>query len=145
MVTGGFAVMAIAALLAAAALQLVLALAGYRARRAERHQAAVIRDLQKELATLHQDLAGLRLRLAGLDRPAAPAAPATPAPADPPMAVRRETASPAYELAGRLARRGASDDELMETCGLSRGEVDLITRLSRLGEQARHKAQTLGA
>ncbi|MCK7583678.1 MAG: DUF2802 domain-containing protein [Chromatiales bacterium] len=140
MVTGGFAVMAIAALLAGAALQLVLALAGYRARRQERSQAAVIRDLQKEVVGLQRELTSLRTRLAGGERrPPPPAAmAATEAPA-----VRREPSSPAYELAGRLARRGASGSELMETCGLSRGEVDLITRLSRLGDQARQKAETL--
>lgn len=141
MVTGGFAVMAIAALLAGAALQLVLALAGYRARSQERSQAAVIRDLQKEVSGLHQELAGLRVRLAGGERRQPAAAGNVPAEAP---AVRRELSSPAYELAGRLARRGASDNELMETCGLSRGEVDLITRLSRLGEQARQKAESLG-
>lgn len=141
MVTGGFAVMAIAALLAGAALQLVLALAGYRARSQERSQAAVIRDLQKEVSGLHQELAGLRVRLAGGERRQPAAAGNVPAEAP---AVRRELSSPAYELAGRLARRGASDNELIETCGLSRGEVDLITRLSRLGEQARQKAESLG-
>lgn len=143
MVTGGFAVMAIAALLAGAALQLVLALAGYRARRQERSQAAVIRDLQKEVVGLQQELAGLRVRLAADPRRAAPVA-AAPVPVAEAPAVRREPSSPAYELAGRLARRGASGNELMETCGLSRGEVDLITRLSRLGELARQKAETLG-
>jgi Protein of unknown function (DUF2802) len=139
MLTSGFALMAIAALLAGAALQLVLALAGYRARSQERNQAGVIRDLQKEVLSLRQELVSLRRERIRDERPEPVATPVA-APV-----VRREPSSPAYELAGRLARRGASGTELMETCGLSRGEVDLITRLSRLGDAARQPAETLGA
>lgn len=132
MLTSGFAMIAIAALLAGAALQLVLALAGYRARRQERNQAAVIRDLQKDLLGLQEQLMVLRRQLAHDDRREimpAPAAVVAPAPS-----ARPEPVSPAYDLAGKLARKGVSTEELMETCGLSRGEVDLITRLSRLGQ-----------
>lgn len=134
MLNSGFALIAIAALLAGAALQVVLALAGFRARRQDTNQAAVIRDLQKDIVGFQQELAVLRRQVAqgGRVEPQ-PAAVAVPA-------VRREPVSPAYELAGKLARKGASDNELMETCGLSRGEVDLITRLSRLGQEIQEKA-----
>ena len=131
MLTSGFAIIAIAALLAGAALQLVLALAGYRARRQERNQAALIRDLQKDMLDLHDELMQLRRQLA--HAPQAAAAMVAPPPVAAP--VRLESVSPAYDLAGKLARKGVSDEELMDTCGLSRGEVDLITRLSRLGQQ----------
>lgn len=132
MLSTGFALIAVAALLAGAALQLVLALAGYRARRNERNQAATLRNLQKEILGLQQDLAMLRReRQQRSERPEPPALPAVTAPP-----VRRETVSPAYDLASKLARKGASDEELMETCGLSRGEVDLITRITRLGREA---------
>lgn len=133
MLTSGFAMIAVAALLAGAALQVVLALAGYRARHQERNQAGVIRDLQKDLLGLQEQLLILRRQLAHEERreimPAPMASVAAPAPA-----VRPEPVSPAYDLAGKLARKGASSEELMETCGLSRGEVDLITRLTRLGQ-----------
>jgi Protein of unknown function (DUF2802) len=134
MLNSGFALIAIAALLAGAALQVVLALAGFRARRQDTNQAAVIRDLQKDIVGFRQELAVLRRQVAqgGRIEPQPAAAAAVPA-------VRREPVSPAYELAGKLARKGASDDELMETCGLSRGEVDLITRLSRLGQEIQEK------
>lgn len=130
MLNSGFAVIAIAALLAGAALQIVLALAGYRARRVENRQAAVIRDLQKDILALQQDLMVMRQQVVRGER-------AQPASLPAPAVVRGEPVSPAYELAGKLARKGASGDELMETCGLSRGEVDLITRLTRLGQEAR--------
>lgn len=130
MLTSGFALIAIVALLAGAALQLVLALAGFRARRQERVQTVVIHELQNEILGLQRDLAGIRRQVqqALRDDQVVPAA-ATPT-------VRREPMSPAYELASKLARKGANSAELMETCGLSRGEVDLITMLNRAGQAA---------
>jgi len=137
MLNSGFAVIAIAALLAGAALQIVLALAGYRARRQERSQAGVIRDLQKELLGLQQEMHTLR-RQSLPTRRQEPTVLTTSVPASAPMA-RREPASPAYDLASKLARKGASSEELMDTCGLSRGEVDLITMLNRMGQESKDK------
>ena len=141
MLTSGFALIAIAALLAGAALQIVLALAGFRARRAERNQSGVIRDLQKEVMNLQQDLVVLK-RQAAVPRTVyeAPAPVASVQPQDQPPAVRREPVSPAYELASKLARRGAPREEIMDTCGLSRGEADLIGMLSRMGQAGGAKA-----
>lgn len=139
MLTSGFALIAIAALLAGAALQIVLALAGFRARRQERTQSGVIRDLQKELMNLQQDLALLKRQGAAprtvYEAPAPVAANVAAAPV-----VRREPVSPAYEMASKLARRGAPREEIMETCGLSRGEADLIGMLSRMGQAGGAKA-----
>ncbi|HTX04431.1 MAG TPA: DUF2802 domain-containing protein [Steroidobacteraceae bacterium] len=50
-----------------------------------------------------------------LDRPAAPAPSQTP--------------SPGYQIAIRLARGGASREELMSGCGLTLAEAELIRRL----------------
>src|SRR5215469_3957161 len=47
--------------------------------------------------------------------------PAAPAPA--------HTASPGYQIAIRLARGGASREELMSSCGLTLAEAELIRRL----------------
>jgi hypothetical protein len=137
MLNNGFAVIAIAALLAGAALQIVLALAGYRARRQERNQAALIRDLQKDVLNLHQEVTTLRRQFVQAGRQESAAAL--------PPAARLEPVSPAYELAGKLARKGASSEELMETCGLSRGEVDLITMLTRMGQEAKDKGLAVSA
>jgi hypothetical protein len=141
MLNSGFAVIAIAALLAGAALQIVLALAGYRARRQERSQAGVIRDLQKELLGLQQEVHALRRQSV----PARRQEPAVLLSSEPAPMARREPASPAYELASKLARKGASSEELMDTCGLSRGEVDLITMLNRLGQEAKDKGLAVSA
>lgn len=138
MLTSGFALIAIAALLAGAALQIVLALAGFRARRTERNQSGVIRDLQKEVMNLQQDLALLK-RQGSTPRTVYEApVPVAATPAAP--VVRREPVSPAYEMASKLARRGAPREEIMETCGLSRGEADLIGMLSRMGQAAGARA-----
>jgi alkylation response protein AidB-like acyl-CoA dehydrogenase len=50
-----------------------------------------------------------------LDRPAAPASPQAP--------------SPGYQIAIRLARGGASREELMSGCGLTLAEAELVRRL----------------
>lgn len=141
MLNSGFAVIAVAALLAGAALQIVLALAGYRARRQERSQAAVIRDLQKELLGLQQEVHALRRQSVPLGRQE----PTVALPSMPVPTVRREPASPAYELASKLVRKGASSEELMDTCGLSRGEVDLITMLNRMGQDAKDRGLAASA
>ncbi len=39
------------------------------------------------------------------------------------------TSSPGYQIAIRLAKGGASREELMSGCGLSRGEAELVQRL----------------
>lgn len=44
--------------------------------------------------------------------------------------------APGYQIAIRLARGGASRDELMSSCGLSRGEADLVRRLHSMANGA---------
>jgi hypothetical protein len=82
--------------------------------------------LRKELHVLQAQLAGAQRRLAALENQPAPVA----APAVKPT-LTFQPLEPAYELANKLARKGATVDELIETCGLSRGEVDLIARLNQ--------------
>jgi len=120
------AVIAVGALIGAAALQVILALAGYQSRRRVVTPNQELRDAQREIHSLHVAVTALARRVGTLEVSPAPTAvmPAVPAP------VRREPVEPAYDLAGKLARRGASTEELMETCGLSRGEVELIARLN---------------
>lgn len=120
------AIVAVAALLGAAVLQIVLALAGYRSRRRAATPSQDLRDVQREMHSLHVAVTALARRVGVLEVAPAPATAAAARPA--PM--RSEPVEPAYDLAGKLARRGASTEELMETCGLSRGEVELIARLN---------------
>jgi hypothetical protein len=116
---------AIAALFVGAALQIVLALAGYRNQRRPAEPNNELRAAQHEIHMLHAAVAALTRRLGAMEEqpPTAPVAAPAPAP-------RFEAPDPAYDLAGKLARKGATAEELMDTCGLSRGEVDLITRLN---------------
>jgi Protein of unknown function (DUF2802) len=46
-----------------------------------------------------------------------------------PAAQPKGTAAPGYQIAIRLARSGASCEQLMTSCGLSFGEADLVRRL----------------
>ncbi len=129
MLTPTFALVAIAALVAGAAIQLILALAGYRAQRSapvRDHNREELLALRKELQVLQAQLAGTQRRLAALEQQPAPAARPVVKPT-----LTFQPLEPAYALANKLARKGATADELIETCGLSRGEVDLITRLNQ--------------
>jgi alkylation response protein AidB-like acyl-CoA dehydrogenase len=99
-------------------------------RRATRRQTAeVISQTQivlQRLAELEARVDGTRSAIAQLaerlDRPA------TPAPAQSP--------SPGYQIAIRLARGGASREELMSGCGLTLAEAELVRRL-----HGRHPAE----
>lgn len=127
MLTSTFAFVAIAALLVGAAIQVILALAGLRSQRSAAHpDAGELQALRRDLQVLQAQLAGAQRRVAALETQMTPAA----RPAVKPTLSFRPL-EPAYELANKLARKGASAEELIETCGLSRGEVDLITRLNQ--------------
>jgi alkylation response protein AidB-like acyl-CoA dehydrogenase len=92
-------------------------------RRATRRQTAeVISQTQivlQRLAELEARVDGTKSAIAQLaerlDRPA------TPAPSSSP--------SPGYQIAIRLARGGASREELMSGCGLTLAEAELVRRL----------------
>jgi hypothetical protein len=127
MLTSTFALIAIAALLVGAAIQVILALAGFRNQRTTAHPGAgELQALRRDIQVLQAQLAAAQRRVAALETQPTPA----PRPAVKPTLTFRPL-EPAYELASKLARKGASADELIETCGLSRGEVDLITRLNQ--------------
>lgn len=92
-------------------------------RRAERRQTA---EVLSQTQIVLQRLAELEARVdvtksavtelaERLDRPAAPAASQSP--------------SPGYQIAIRLARGGASREELMSGCGLTLAEAELVKRL----------------
>jgi hypothetical protein len=116
---------AIGALLAGAALQVVLAIAGFRSRHTDKAQIEAHAALKRELQVVQSECSVLARRLLALEAQGALKVPVTVS-----APVSRTPADPAYELAGKLARKGASLDELMDTCGLSRGEVELIATLN---------------
>jgi replicative DNA helicase len=48
--------------------------------------------------------------------------------------------TPGYQIAIRLARSGATRDELMSSCGLSFGEAELVRRLHGIAQHTRGAA-----
>jgi Protein of unknown function (DUF2802) len=52
-------------------------------------------------------------------------------------AVAGGTSAPSYQIAIRMARSGASRDELMASCGLTRQEAELVLRLHAPARAAR--------
>jgi hypothetical protein len=73
------------------------------------------------LGEIEAGLALLDSRISEIGRQIEAPVAATPAPA--------QNASPSYPIAIRLARNGATVDELMESCGLGRQEAELVKRL----------------
>jgi hypothetical protein len=59
-----------------------------------------------------------------------------------PSAAPSTGASPGYQMAIRLARNGASREDLMAGCGLSLAEAELVQRLHGTHSQGRHRHTT---
>jgi hypothetical protein len=116
----------VAALLAAALLQLVLAIAGYRTRGERRQNHRAVHGLQEGLMLMSTETAALGRRLSILEQQLSQASSRreeVPAPSGP--------IGQAYEVAVNLVRKGCSVQELVSTCGLSQGEAELIARMYR--------------
>lgn len=89
----------------------------------DRVQAAQ-RELNRQTQALSERVAALSTLVASLPRQPEPVS-------EPPRAVasRRDTGVPSYETAKRLARSGASVEEIVATCGLPGTEARLLRRL----------------
>ena len=93
-----------------------------------------IRKLSGQLVTLGDTIesVGSRVREAAVQRPAPVAAPASP-----PFKTR------GYETAIRLARSGASVEEIVASCGTTRAEAKLLRRLHECGDPRRADAEAV--
>jgi len=93
-----------------------------------------IRKLSGQVIALGATLEALGARLdqASAQRPAA--APAPPA-------ASQNTRG--YETAIRMARSGASVDEIVASCGTTRAEAKLLRRLHECGDPRRAEAETI--
>lgn len=127
----------VSSLLAVATVLAVLALAWRM--RAWRHSAEC--DAQRmfeQLDLIRAELLFLSERMQGLET-IAPQTHLRPAPPEPRVAAVANTAAPrGYEVAARLARGGATCEELISGCGLSRHEAELLIRLNK-AEAARSR------
>lgn len=89
--------------------------------------------LRAEMLMMHDEFAALQI--------VPQAAVVEPRPAPEPRVANVVTAATprGYEVAARLARSGASVDELMSNCGLSRHEAALLLRLHGTAHQQAHQ------
>jgi Protein of unknown function (DUF2802) len=100
------------------------------ARRQSQHLLTHSQSLLEQLTALDARMNATATAVRRLDermerqRPAAGAAPLSGA------------ATPGYQIAIRLARSGATRDELMSGCGLSFGEAELVRRLHGIAQHA---------
>jgi hypothetical protein len=103
----------------------IFALAFSRWRRADerqmQHLAAQLQRTFAEVRSLHETIAVMGSRLESLTERAESDARLAPAGAG--------SASRGYDLAARLAKNGAAVDELVASCGLTRHEAELLSRL----------------
>lgn len=119
-------IVAVAALLGAAALQIILALAGFRADHRDRHRDNSVANLRRDLHNLGGKSAGLTERLVRMESRLSRLAEQSPAPT-----VAAAPTDHTYQVAVKLVNKGADVQELVSTCGLTRGEAELILRLYR--------------
>lgn len=121
-------------LLGARAFVLLAAFAAFgwallRMRREAADQLEKVQASQRELATqtsaLNERLVALTTLVASLQRAPEPANEAPPRAAP----VRRDHGVPSYETAKRMARSGASVEEIVATCGVPGTEARLLRRL----------------
>ncbi|MHB8550351.1 MAG: DUF2802 domain-containing protein, partial [Acidiferrobacterales bacterium] len=105
----------------------VLAVAGQRAQRhMQAHQHAML-SLQTALTAIHAEVAGLTERLGRVEREIVHVSESTQRPA------RQEIYDHSYAVAARLVREGADAADLAASCGLVRGEAELMMRLYGTG------------
>jgi hypothetical protein len=103
----------------------IFALAFSRWRRADerqmQHLATQLQRTFAEVRSLHETIAVMSARLDSLSERAESDARLVPA--------GTGSSSRGYDLAARLAKNGAAVDELVASCGLTRHEAELLSRL----------------
>ncbi|HEY7639227.1 MAG TPA: DUF2802 domain-containing protein [Steroidobacteraceae bacterium] len=116
----------------------VFALAFSRWRRSDERQMQQLRgELQRtfaEVRSLHETLAVMNARMESLSERAESDARFAPAGA--------AGSQRGYDLAARLAKNGAGVDELVSSCGITRHEAELLSRLHVSKPRAKFEAPT---
>jgi hypothetical protein len=124
-------------LMAALALVALIAVAGIAAqRRAAARQDAVLRSLQNDLRALCNAAVGMGDRVNQMERRLRQVAERQEA-----LGLRQDQLNQedpearSYTQAIKMAHKGAAVDDLIEVCGLSRGEAELVAMMHRLGKE----------
>lgn len=119
---------AIIALLLSNALLIMLGFMVARLRSATSEQ-----ELKQEVPNLHQELKGVSLSLAALSERLVKLEIQIGQLRDQaghqPLPLNREAEQKSFKVATKLALQGASADEIVDLCGLARGEAELICML----------------
>lgn len=122
-------------LMAALALVGLLAVAGIAAqRRVAARQDAALRSLQNDLRALCNAAVGMGDRVNQMERRLRQVAERQEA-----LGLRQDQLNQedpearSYTQAIKMAHKGAAVDDLIEVCGLSRGEAELVAMMHRLG------------
>ncbi|PKM44178.1 MAG: hypothetical protein CVV05_10490 [Gammaproteobacteria bacterium HGW-Gammaproteobacteria-1] len=124
-------------LMAALALVALIAVAGITAqRRTAARQDAVLRTLQNDLRALCNAAVGMGDRVNQMERRLRQVAERQEA-----LGLRQDQLNQedpearSYTQAIKMAHKGAAVDDLIEVCGLSRGEAELVAMMHRLGKE----------
>lgn len=124
-------------LMAVLALVALIALAGIAAqRRTAARQDATLRSLQNDLRALCNAAVGMGDRVNQMERRLRQVAERQEA-----LGLRQEQLNQedpearSYTQAIKMAHKGAAVDDLIEVCGLSRGEAELVAMMHRLGKE----------
>jgi hypothetical protein len=125
----------LSSMFAVATVLAVLALA-WRMRAWRRSAECDAQRMFEQLDLIRAELLFLSERVQGLETP--PQTHARPAPPEIRAPALSNAAPRGYEVAARLARGGATCEELISSCGLSRHEAELLIRLHK-AEAARAK------
>lgn len=128
-------VVAIAALLASDVLLFVLGYLAHRLRSGDAGSDAEswgpLHGVQDELAALQESLTGMAERMTGLEERLQQFEECQEK-----LEARGESGAQPFEVAARLVSQGASLDQLVSVCGISRGEAELMLSLYNSSKRA---------
>lgn len=121
---------------AAAALAVIAILAVVVLQRTAARQAVILRTLQNDMRALCNAAAGMGDRVNQMERRLRQLSERQEA-----LGLRQDQLNQedpearSYTQAIKLAHKGAGVDDLIEVCGLSRGEAELVAMMHRLGKE----------
>ncbi|GAB4288980.1 MAG: hypothetical protein Kow0096_01720 [Thiohalomonadaceae bacterium] len=121
---------------AAAVLAVIAILAVFMLQRTAARQAIILRTLQNDMRALCNAAVGMGDRVNQMERRLRQLSERQEA-----LGLRQEQLEQedpearSYNQAIKLAHKGAGVDDLMEVCGLSRGEAELVAMMHRLGKE----------
>jgi septal ring factor EnvC (AmiA/AmiB activator) len=124
-------VIAVLALLASDVLLFVLGYSAYRLRSADAGRREPLHGARDEIAALQKSLTGMAEHMAGLEQRLQQFEECQEK-----LEARGENGAQPFEVAARLVSQGASLDQIVSVCGISRGEAELMLSLYSSSKRA---------